>query len=327
LALKHSLFKNYTFVDYATQVYSALVGLAILLFHNETVPRWQCLVLAHAAGLLLVHWMVQANSRAERDKLLDFFRHFYPVLFYIWFFAETGWLNRMLFDTYFDPVIIRLDQALFGCQPSLLWMVKLPYPGISEVFYAAYFSYYLMIGGVGLALYLRNKQHFFHYVSVVSFVFYVCYIIYIVVPVIGPPVFFHKSYGVSLPPELQNLATQAYYPDAVQRGVFFRLMGWIYKGFEAPGAAIPSSHIAIALCTVFFSFRYLPRARYPHLFAAVLLCLSTVYCRYHYLVDVLAGIITAAVLVPLGNWLYFKSAPEMSGKALEKPPAIHSQQI
>jgi membrane-associated phospholipid phosphatase len=31
-----------------------------------------------------------------------------------------------------------------------------------------------------------------------------------------------------------------------------------------------------------------------------------VYCRYHYVVDVLAGAITAAVLVPTGNWLYFK---------------------
>jgi membrane-associated phospholipid phosphatase len=39
---------------------------------------------------------------------------------------------------------------------------------------------------------------------------------------------------------------------------------------------------------------------------ACLLCLSTVYCRYHYVVDVMAGLVTAAVLVPLGNWLYFK---------------------
>jgi hypothetical protein len=30
--------KNYTFVDYATQAYLALVGLLILLFHNATVP-------------------------------------------------------------------------------------------------------------------------------------------------------------------------------------------------------------------------------------------------------------------------------------------------
>ena len=96
------------------------------------------------------------------------------------------------------------------------------------------------------------------------------------------------------------------YPEAVQAGVFFRLMGWVYRVFEAPGSALPSSHVAVALCTVFFSFRYLRRIRYVHLAVAVLLCLSTVYCRYHYAVDVLGGLVTAAVLIPAGNWLYFK---------------------
>ena len=90
-------------------------------------------------------------------------------------------------------------------------------------------------------------------------------------------------------------------------------MAWIYQVFEAPGAAIPSSHVAIALCTVSFSFCYLRRIRYPHLLVAVLLCLATVYCRYHYLVDVLAGILTAVVLVPLGNWLYFRFDEEANG--------------
>jgi len=40
--------------------------------------------------------------------------------------------------------------------------------------------------------------------------------------------------------------------------------------------------------------------------AVILLCLGTVYCRYHYAVDVLAGGATAAVLIPIGNWLYFR---------------------
>jgi len=67
---------------------------------------------------------------------------------------------------------------------------------------------------------------------------------------------------------------------------------------------MPSSHVAIALCTVFFSFRYLRKIRYVHLVMAVMLCLSTIYCRYHYAVDVVAGVLTAALLLPLGNYLY-----------------------
>jgi membrane-associated phospholipid phosphatase len=298
--------KNYTFVDYATQAYLALVGLLILFFHNSTVPGWPRLLGAHAACLLLVHWLIQAHARRKPAPLLDFLRHFYPVLLYTALFVETGLLNRMFCQEYLDPMVAQWEQALFGCQPSVLFMQKLPWLAVSELFYASYFSYYVMIAGVGIALYLRSRRQFFHYLSVISFLFYVCYLIYIFLPVIGSRVFFHQVEGYVLPDATQQLALTDAYPEAVQAGVFFRLMRWVYRVFEAPGAALPSSHVAVALCTVFFSFRYLRRIRYVHLAVALLLCLSTVYCRYHYALDVLAGLVTAAVLIPAGNWLYFK---------------------
>jgi membrane-associated phospholipid phosphatase len=304
--------KNYTFVDYATQAYIALVALLILFFHNGTVPNWPLLLGAHAACLVLVHLLIQAHARAMSTRptaalsLLDFLRHFYPVLLYTAFFVETGSLNRMFFKDYLDPVVALWEQHLFGCQPSVLFMEKLPWLIVSELFYICYFSYYVMIAGVGLALFLRNRRQFFHYVSVVSFLFYVCYLIYIVLPVIGSRAFFRQVEGYTLPAATQQLAVTDAYPQAVQAGIFFHLMKWIYRVFEAPGAAFPSSHVAVALCTVFFSFRYLRPIRYYHLAVAVLLCVSTVYCRYHYVVDVLAGLVTAAVLIPMGNWLYFK---------------------
>ena len=200
----------------------------------------------------------------------------------------------------------RWEQALFGCQPSVLFMEKLPWLAVSELFYASYCSYYFMVGGVGIALFLRSREQFFHYVSVVSFLFYVCYLIYIFLPIIGSRAFFHQVEGYSLPPATQQLAVTDAYPEAVQAGVVLSPHAVDLRVFEAPGAALPSSHVAVALCTVFFSFRYLRRIRYVHLVVAVLLCLSTIYCRYHYVVDVLAGLVAAAVLIPAGNWLYFK---------------------
>ena len=41
-----------------------------------------------------------------------------------------------------------------------------------------------------------------------------------------------------------------------------------------------------------------------HVPVTVLLCVSTVYCQYHYVIDVVAGVVTAAVLLPVGEWLY-----------------------
>lgn len=300
--------KHYTFVDYATQGYMALVAVVVLVFHNQTVPHWPWLVAAHVAGLLLVHGVIQSGKTERPLPGLDFLRHFYPVFLYIWFFSETGWLNRMFFKQYLDALAIRGDQALFGCQPSIVFMNKLPYLAVSELFYASYFSYYLMISVVGVALYLRDRRQFFHYLSVISFVFYVCYALYILLPIVGPRVFQHDVPGYQLPSALDALVSNPAYPAAVQSGPCFKVMGFVYRVFEAPGAAFPSSHVAIALCTVYFSFKYLPRIRYPHLVLTLLLCLATVYCRYHYAVDVLAGVATAVVLVPVANRLYFRFA-------------------
>lgn len=307
-----TLLKNYTFVDYSTQAYQLLVIFLVLIFHNSTVRLWGLVVAAHVVGIVLTHFLIQGYARNARNGVLSFFRHFYPVLFYTWFFTETGRLNRMFYTEYLDPVIIRWEQVIFGFQPSVSFMERLPHLVISEVFYASYFSYYLMIAGIGLALYLRNRAQFFHYVSVVSFVFYVCYTIYIFLPVIGPRVFFREIHGYSLPDDLQGLATTDLYPEQLRAGVFFQLMAWIYHNFESPGAAMPSSHVAIALTTVYFSFRYLPKIRWVHATVALLLCLSTIYCRYHYAIDVFAGVLTTLILLPIGEALYKKFHVELA---------------
>lgn len=322
--------KHYKFVDYATQGYAAMVAMLVLFFHNSTVPRWPLVFAAYVAILLVIHGLIlwdQHLATSPKKRLraaIRFLRHFYPVLLYTWFFSSTGWINRMFFREFMDPTIIRWEQALFGCQPAVVFMQKLPYLAVSELFYASYFSYYIMITGVGLALYLKDRRHFYHYISVVSFVFYICYTLYIILPIIGPRVFFHEIGGYNLPDALQQLASTDVYPEAVKVGVFFRIMAFIYRVFEAPGAALPSSHVAIALTTVYFSFKYLRPIRYVHLVVAILLCLSTMYCRYHYAIDVITGAMTAALLAPVATWFFWKTADPRDSEGQSEPPRRRS---
>lgn len=294
-----------TFVDYATQAYLGLVGMIVLCWHGRAFADWPLLVAAHVAGIAAIHLLVRLNAARPGIRILEFIRHFYPVLLYGPLYCETGWLNHLFIQGFLDAPLIRLDARIFGLQPSLALMERLPWLAVSEVLYAAYFSYYLMIAGVGLALFLRNRGQFFHYLSVVSFVFYVCYFIFIFTPVIGPRIFFKEFGDHPLPADLVP-AQAPDFPAAVQAGPFFKVMACIYRNFEEPGAAFPSSHVAIAITTVFFSFLYLRRIRWVHFAVMILLCTATVYCRYHYAVDVFAGILAASVLVPLGNRLYFR---------------------
>jgi len=305
------LLAHYVFVDYATQGYIALVGLIILFGHSARVPSWPMILAAHGAGLVLIHFLIQFHARRPANLLLDFLRRCYPILAYAVFYYETGQLNQMLYTGYLDAYFLRLERWLFGWQPGLELMDRFPSLWVSEILYASYFSYYLMIGGVGLALLLRNRRQFAHFVSVVSFVFYVCYLIYIFTPVVGPRVACRGVIAMPLPPDVVP-STPPVTPESVANGLFYQIMTWIYDHFETPGAAFPSSHVAIAVCTVYFSFLYLRPIRWVHLTIVVLLCLATVYGRYHYVVDVVAGGLMAALLIPLGNRLFFKFHPTVS---------------
>jgi membrane-associated phospholipid phosphatase len=314
-----SLFRHYTFIDYATQGYMALVAFIMLSLHGRSIPFWPLLLAAHMIGIVLVHALIRLHATRPSNRVLDLLRHFYPMLLYPGFYCETGELNHLLVAGFLDSFFIRMEARIFGLQPSLAFMDSLPCPAVSELFYAAYFSYYVMVAGVGLTLFYRNREQFFHYLSVISFLFYVCFLIYIFIPVEGPPIFFRERAGYQLPPDLQPLVAPAF-PAAVKAGPFCQIMAWIYHAFEAPGAAFPSSHVAVAIGTVCFSFRYLRSIRWLHLVVVILLCLATIYCRYHYVADVVAGGLTAAGLIPLGNRLYFKfrNAPE------PKPPLRES---
>ena len=298
--------KNYRFIDYCVQVYVTLVGLLVLLFHGQREPFWHLLVALHAAAVIAVHLLIQAHAKWPRNGLLILLRHFYPIMLYPPFYAETGLLNRMFIPGYLDEFFIRLEDQMFGFQPSIAFMEKLPYLPVSELFYASYFSYYVMIVGVGLLLYLKNERCFLHYISTVSFVFYVCYLIYIFLPVVGSRVFYASV------PDFPAQTTWGFfplpYPRAVESGPFFHIMAFIYAYVESPGAAFPSSHVAVAMVTLYFSWLYRLRVRHVHVALVGLLCAATVYCRYHYVVDVLAGALTALVLLPIGERLYWKWA-------------------
>ena len=292
----------YRFVDYATQGYLLLVGVLILLFHSGRVSSFPLLLLAHGAGILAIHVFVSWNARQPQNRFFSFFRHFYPLILYAFLYRESELLNLMFVDQYLDPAFIAFEERMFGFQPAVVFMDTFPYTLVSEFFYMSYFSYYVMIAGVGLALYFRRREEFWRYLAVLSFLFYVCFLAFMVLPVAGPPAFF-----MEIPRYLDQQRLPYYpleFPASVSSGPFFQVMKFLYSAFESGGGAFPSSHVAAALCVSFFAWRLLRNVRYLILAATIALSFATVYCRYHYAVDVFAGAVTAGVVIPLGEWLY-----------------------
>jgi membrane-associated phospholipid phosphatase len=294
--------RGYRLIDYLTQGYLAVVALLILLFHGDELPHWPLFVAAHVAAIGAVHALVRLDS-AYHIRVLHLLRCFYPMILYTFLYGETHRLDGLFYHGYLDGFFIDLDQRIFGAQPSRTMMQRLPYTWVSEAFYLFYFSYYIMVLTVGLALYFRGERKFWQYITVVSFIFYVCYLTYIFLPVMGP---YSANDGLLLRGKIASVEPRIV-PAPVTAGAFYKVMGKIYDVAEpGGGAAFPSSHVAVAVATLWFTWSYLRKARLPHFAAVVLLCLATVYCGYHYAVDVLGGLATAAVLAPLGMLIHRK---------------------
>src|SRR5207245_8291738 len=69
-------------------------------------------------------------------------------------------------------------------------------------------------------------------------------------------------------------------------------------------AAFPSGHTAIAIVVLAMAARYQRRLLYPLLGMTVSLVVSTVYLRYHYVIDVIAGLLLAGLCLGVTFWLY-----------------------
>jgi membrane-associated phospholipid phosphatase len=288
----------YRLVDHATQGYLLFVAAVVLLGANDRWPAWPWLVGAHGLGVGAIHLLIRAQQRFPHRRLLAVLREIYPVLIYTALFRETEFVNRLLGFASLDIRLLQGEHALFGIQPSEAFMPAAPWPWFSELLYAAYFSFYLMIAGLGGWLAFRQPPLVRRFITVVSLVFYACYGTYLFVPVVGPRILFVESPARQWFWETYG-RWPAPVPAPVAEGPMAELMAFIYRNFEAWSAAFPSSHVAIALTTAWFSWRHLPRLRWLHVPATGLLCVATVYCRYHYVVDVVAGLAVATVLVPL----------------------------
>ena len=215
-----------------------------------------------------------------------------PMLFPI-LYAELEYLGLIFFDfeSSLDPALISLEAWIHGGQPSLDWSRAWPWPWFHELMEFAYFSYYfLSLSFLALVFRARGvrpdeRWHVVRdFVRDLSTTMLICYALYSIFPAWGPKYF------------------RAGYVE-VDGWIFTGIMRYIHENGALLGAAFPSSHVAASMIPWWYTWMLFPRHRWWMTTIFVLLCMSTVYCRYHYVVDVYAGILLAGIVLFMGHAL------------------------
>ncbi|HYX08795.1 MAG TPA: hypothetical protein VE912_18830, partial [Bacteroidales bacterium] len=174
--------------DAATVIYILLTGLLIVTGWNRLTNPGIHLLLRGLA-LFVMYLLIRY---ADKNDLLYLLRNFYTILFLIFWYPETDYLNNLFFD-YFDPLVAGWEQILFGMQPSLIFAQKTDFRWFSELMSLGYFSFYLIIFFVLLAVLKNRPDRFAYSLYLVVGSFYVYYLVFIIFPVAGPQYYFKEA--------------------------------------------------------------------------------------------------------------------------------------
>ena len=265
-----------------------LSGLILLtLIFQGQIPLWRSLLLRYMVLLGLLFVLKLSSDRKRIGKTSEFFLHFSPLLFVIVIYESLGDLIQHL-QPDIDPLLIRIDFFIFGVHPTI-WMEQWITPWFTDVMSLAYVSYYFLPVIFIVTLYLKNRMlEFDEAMFILAFGYYVSFIGYILFPAIGPRYALTHLYSVPL--------EGSFLTDFV-RDVLNALE-------HNKRDCMPSGHTQIVLMILYLARRYGKVLFYVFFPIICGLILSTVYLRYHYIVDLFAGVAFAAGCIFVGPRLY-----------------------
>ncbi len=243
------------------------------------------------------------EGSAEGANPLEFIRPYWTILrdwfpflvILLMYYSLWGDATLLLVTHDRDPALIALDQKLFGFQASVA-MQCLITPWLTSWMDFAYFFHVLNIPIVACFIYLRReRRQFREMMSGLMVVSFFGLLGYLVVPAIGPMYTLRNLYAVPLQ---QSIAV-------FNRQVEFMNFARIHRD------VFPSLHVGISFVVWLYAYRNSKRLFWILSPFILSLWVSTVYLRYHYLIDVVAGLILAPLCYWLANWM-FKRFGEIS---------------
>lgn len=262
------------------------LSLVVVTFRGQ-IPLWHSLLLNYTLLLGVLFALKVSSDRGVAGKVGTFFHHSSPILFVVFIYESLGHLIQYLRPD-IDSALIRIDFSIFGVHPCI-WMEQYVVPWFTDVMSIAYFSYYFLPVLLIVILYFKNQtMEFSESIFVLLFGYYISFVGYILFPAIGPR--YALSSVCSVPLE------GSFITDFVRD---------ILNALEHNKRdCMPSGHTEIVLIVLFLAYRFQKVVFYIFLPVVCCLILSTVYLRYHYVVDLFVGALVAVGCMIAGPRLY-----------------------
>jgi len=274
-----------------TASYLAITAVLIAILGNAVPGRiWLVAVHLTLAGSLLI------LDRARPRGILLVVRDWHPLMLFPLLYKEVELLAAVIGDWRLTAAIPAWESALFDGQPSQYLSERLASVPFSEYLHFCYAAYVIVIPSVAAYWYVSGRRMAFgELLLMLSTVMLGSYLFFIVLPVDSP---YYLSPHLGPP---------------LSGHFFFDLVHQMSARGGARGGAFPSAHVSGAVVMFLVAWRHQRRLAYLLVPITGGVMFATVYGRFHYALDALAGAVLAIVVV-LG-YRYF------SGGSGQKQPA------
>jgi len=281
--------------DIVAIAYLVIIAALILIFRYR-IDVWHWLLAAHAVGIgfvFLISWLDRSRrmdsspsrpiTPSPRLPFVSFIHGWYPVALIPITFKELTYLIPKVHPRDFDSALAAIDYQVFRAHPTV-WLERFTWPPLTELLQICYPTYYFLPIILGGFIWRSGKtERFRFWVFVVTIAFYLSYLGYVAVPAIGPRFL----------PEILEAQTKP-----LTGLLFFETVRETLNRAEGlTRDCFPSGHTEITLVAVYYAWRFHRKTFRFFLPLGAAIVLSTVYLRYHYVVDVVAGALLAGVVI------------------------------
>ena len=302
----------------------ALLFSAIALVAQERVTEWPEVIVRMIVASILIFGMNiwssiaggnELTARWPRRARLIYLFPLIPI-----YFKAVEHISYAIHGHDFDSMLIAADRMLFGTNPTVWLMQHFPtWPWLTEYMMFSYSLFYFLPLALAFELYLRarreekngtrpfswgNEGHtpLQQVVFIIVFGFMLSYLSYILLPAIGPRFTLHNFFDLSK--DLPGLLLTEPLRTLLNRGEnILPSMSMAEVLHRVTRDAFPSGHADITLLTIILAFQFRAQTRWYIAILGSSLIFSTVYLRYHYVIDLVGGIIMAMITLYTWKWV------------------------
>lgn len=277
-------------VDLLHYAFFALL-LAVTLFGFSRTPNagwWVAFDLGAAAALVLV----EVLSGLVSTRAAAVLRLVHGVLTVPLVFTQVGILIGAVRNADYAATLECLDRKLFFGTNPLEALERWSHPLVTELMQWAYTSYLLLpIGLVLLMAWKGTGPVISRSLFALLGVMYLSYVGYFLVPASGPNI--HNNLGPLGPVDFPIMPLYRFESALPGTWLTAPLREWMFLAELTKKDCFPSGHVAVAVVCWVLARRIDRRFGFAFALLAAGVTLSTVYLRYHYVVDVIAGVLLA----------------------------------